>query len=372
MPPRSTLVFVHPSDELYGADRMLLEMVEAARSDPGVDDLEVWLPTDLEHPPEELRLCRVLEDRGVVVRHLPLPVLRRAYNTPAGLARLTRRGLRLVPELRRRGATTVYCTSSATLLAAPVARLAGVRHVVGHVQEIWSGADRAALALPARACERLLAISGASAGSLPGFLRRRTVVVANGSPDPGPATPPDRDGPLRYVVASRWNGWKGHATLLAAWEAAGAPGTLVVLGGPPASGARTDVPALVRGLSRPGSVEVVGEVRDPSPHLVGADVVVMPSDLPEPFGLVAIEAFARARPVVASDAGGLRDVVTDGVDGWLFAPQDVEALAAVLRRLDREAVVAAGARARATYEERFTERAFAERWRTAALRPSAG
>ncbi|RYZ25222.1 MAG: hypothetical protein EOP01_10615, partial [Propionibacteriaceae bacterium] len=55
------LVFVHSSDELYGADRMLLEMVEAARADPRVPGLEVWLPTDLEHPAPELSLCRVLE-----------------------------------------------------------------------------------------------------------------------------------------------------------------------------------------------------------------------------------------------------------------------------------------------------------------------
>ncbi|SEP61951.1 glycosyltransferase family 4 protein [Microlunatus flavus] len=364
----TTLIFIHPSDELYGADRMLLEMVDAARADARVGALEVWLPTDLTHPEPAMALCGVLEGRGVRVRHLDLPVLRRAYRTPVGLARLAARGARLLVELRRAQASVVYCTSSATLLAAPVARLAGVRQVVGHVQEIWSAADLAALAGPARACGRLVAISKASAASLPGWLGRRTTVVANGSPDPGAPEPlAGRTGPLRFVVASRWNGWKGHATLLAAWDAAGAPGRLVVLGGPPASGDRTDVPALVAGLGDPGSVEVVGEVPDPSPWLRAADVVVMPSDRPEPFGLVAIEAFARARPVVASAAGGLLDVVTPEVDGWLFGPGEVDTLAAVLRRLDRATVERAGERARATYEERFTERAFAQRWRSAVL-----
>src|SRR5206468_4143287 len=105
--------------------------------------------------------------------------------------------------------------------------------------------------------------------------------------DPGaPESLDGRAGPLRYVVASRWNGWKGHRTLLAAWEAAGAPGRLVVLGGAPASGDRTDVPGLVAGLSDPASVQVVGEVADPSPWFVEADVVLVPSDAPEPFGLV--------------------------------------------------------------------------------------
>ena len=365
---RGPLVFVHPSDELYGADRMLLEMVEAARVDARVDELEVWLPTDLEHPTAELSLCRVLEQRGVAVRHLDVPVLRRAYRTPGGLARLLGRCLRLLGELRRRRASTLYCTSSATFLAAPVARLARVPRVVGHVQEIWSRADLVALALPARCCRRLVAISGAAAASLPAVVARRTTVVPNGSPDPGPPAPlAGRTGELRFVVASRWNGWKGHRTLLAAWDEAEVRGTLTVLGGPPASGDRTDVPELVARLSRPHTVEVVGEVADPSPWLAEADVVVVPSDRPEPFGLVAIEAFARGRGVLASAGGGLVDIVTSDVDGWLFPPGDVAALAATLRRLDRATVTAAGQRARETYEARFTERQFAERWRAAVL-----
>lgn len=347
---------------------MLLEMADAARADPRVEALEVWLPTDLDHPAAELSLCGVLEQRGVTVRHLDLPVLRRAYRTPVGLARLLVRGALLVRELRRARAATVYCSSSATLLAAPVARLARVPRVVGHVQEIWSGVDRAALTLPAWCCRRLLAISSAAAGSLPASLVRRTTVVPNGSPDPGPPVPlAGRTGELRFVVASRWNGWKGHGTLLAAWDEAQAPGTLVVLGGPPSTGGRTDVPQLVAALGRPDTVQVVGEVADPSPWLEAADVVLVPSDAPEPFGLVAIEALARGRPVLASAGGGLVDIVTPEVDGWLFPPGDVAALAAVLQRLDRPSVTAAGEHARQTYEERFTERAFARRWREVVL-----
>lgn len=362
------LVFVHPSDELYGADRMLLEMVDAARADPRVTSLEVWLPIDLDHPAPELSLCARLEERGVTVRHLDLPVLRRSYRTPSGIARLVARGARLMGELRRVRATTVYCTSSATLLAAPVARLAGVPCVVGHVQEIWTAADRPVLTLPARCCRQLVAVSEAAARSLPGSLVGRTTVVTNGSPDPGTPVPlTGRTGRLRFLVASRWNGWKGHRTLLAAWEQAQAPGTLVVLGGPPSSGEHTDVRRLVLGLTRPDTVSVVGEVADPSPWLEEADVVLVPSDSPEPSGLVAIEALARARPVLASAGGGLVDIVVPEVNGWLFPAGDVDALATFLRELDRETVTAAGARARESYDARFTEREFAERWRTVVI-----
>lgn len=60
---------------------------------------------------------------------------------------------------------------------------------------------------------------------------------------------------------------------------------------------------------------------------------VVPSIWPEPFGIVAIEAMACGRPVVASRTGGLPDVVVDGESGILVPPGDAEALATALQRL---------------------------------------
>jgi glycosyltransferase involved in cell wall biosynthesis len=272
----------------------------------------------------------------------------------------------LTRELRARAPEQVYCTTTAACLAAPVARLAGVPHVIGHAQEILSRTDRVTLAPLFAGCQTRLAISASVRDSLPRIVRRSTTVVPNGTPPPETFTWLDgRSGGLRYLVASRWNGWKGHETLLRAWEIADAPGTLVVLGGPPLSGDRTDVPALVARLRRPESVQVVGEVSDPSPYVDQADVMIVPSERPEPFGLVAIEAFARARPVIASDAGGLREVVTPGTDGWLFEPGDAQALAALMTHITREQVTAAGRAARAAFEARFTEARWAEEWRSA-------
>ena len=51
------------------------------------------------------------------------------------------------------------------------------------------------------------------------------------------------------------------------------------------------------------------------------DVVLVPS-VAEPFGLVAVEAIASGRWVVASDVGGLRDIVIDGVNGTLVGNGD--------------------------------------------------
>ncbi|MGV9411287.1 glycosyltransferase family 4 protein [Nocardia sp. NPDC003693] len=56
--------------------------------------------------------------------------------------------------------------------------------------------------------------------------------------------------------------------------------------------------------------------------LHGADAIVLPSRY-EPFGIVALEAAAAGTPLVTSTAGGLGDLVTDGVTGASFEPADV-------------------------------------------------
>jgi len=63
--------------------------------------------------------------------------------------------------------------------------------------------------------------------------------------------------------------------------------------------------------------------RDLPAVYAAADLVVLPSDLQESFGLVLVEAMACGRPVVASSLPGARAVVGDGVDGLLVRPGDV-------------------------------------------------
>ena len=78
-----------------------------------------------------------------------------------------------------------------------------------------------------------------------------------------------------------------------------------------------------------------------------ADVLAVPS-YNESFGLVAVEAQACGTPVVATDVGGLRTAVRDGVGGLLVEGHDPQAWAAALRRaLQDRARLSIGARAHA-------------------------
>ncbi len=92
---------------------------------------------------------------------------------------------------------------------------------------------------------------------------------------------------------------------------------------------------MVDGLERIPGVTALG----PWPRELVAEALrrclfaIVPSVWPEPFGLVALEAAAAGKPVVASDVGGLRDVVVAGETGLLVAPGDAGALRSALQRM---------------------------------------
>jgi glycosyltransferase involved in cell wall biosynthesis len=96
-----------------------------------------------------------------------------------------------------------------------------------------------------------------------------------------------------------------------------------------------------------------------------ADVVVVPSRR-EPLGLAAVEALACGTPVVASNVGGLREVVRDGENGLLIPPDDPGALAgALLRLLDpdlRARLGAAGPASVADHDIHVAAALMAEVW----------
>lgn len=79
-----------------------------------------------------------------------------------------------------------------------------------------------------------------------------------------------------------------------------------------------------------------GRLPDVAPLLRTADIVAIPS-LQEGQGLVALEAMAACRPVVASRVGGLTETVIEGETGLLVEPSSASALADALRSLLRDA-----------------------------------
>lgn len=125
---------------------------------------------------------------------------------------------------------------------------------------------------------------------------------------------------------------------------------------------------LVTKSNVPGSdrVHVINDLQPNDPRLIElyrtADVFVIPSRA-ETFGIAAVEASASGLPVVASDIGGFRDIVVDGVTGYIVPPGDGAALARSLEALvgDPDRRRRFGAAARAHAECHFDAQANARR-----------
>jgi N-acetyl-alpha-D-glucosaminyl L-malate synthase BshA len=98
---------------------------------------------------------------------------------------------------------------------------------------------------------------------------------------------------------------------------------LVLIGDGPDRGAAE---YLVRRKKLVQDVHFLGKQDFVYRHLSQADLFLLPSDI-ESFGLAALEAMACEVPVVASNVGGIPEVVEHGVDGYLHEPRDVAAAA---------------------------------------------
>jgi glycosyltransferase involved in cell wall biosynthesis len=111
-------------------------------------------------------------------------------------------------------------------------------------------------------------------------------------------------------------------------------------------------------------VTFAGHVADVPALMAACDVVAHCSTAPEPFGRVIVESMFAGTPVIATDAGGAREIVTHGETGQLTPMSDVPALAQAIRRYleDPGWSRTIATRARVYAEEKFSPAAMTQRF----------
>lgn len=116
--------------------------------------------------------------------------------------------------------------------------------------------------------------------------------------------------------------------------------------------------ALIQEEELDDSVRLVGACRDMAAAYALARLVLQPSQVPEGFGRVPVEAMAAGVPVIASDLGGMKDTIVEGQTGWLVAPDDASAWGGAMKKalaMGKEAAAAMGKAGRAHVTAHFTD-----------------
>jgi glycosyltransferase involved in cell wall biosynthesis len=191
-----------------------------------------------------------------------------------------------------------------------------------------------------------------------GFAREQVHVVPyfTTQPEPPPAetAPPV---PGRLFCAARLVPEKGVDHLLRALAELPPPAHLVLAGEGPS---RPDLERQAEALSLRNRVQFAGLLGRSAMRqsFEESEIVVVPSVWPETFGIVGIEAMAHARPVVAYDAGGIREWLAPDRVGLLVPRGDIPGLTAAIRSLlaDPKRREACGSAGRRVVEQRFLAR----------------
>ncbi len=140
-------------------------------------------------------------------------------------------------------------------------------------------------------------------------------------------------------VFGRLSAWKGQAVFIDA--IAKLPDAIgVVVGGPlfghEAFAAELSEKVAILGLA--GRIRFLGFRKDVPALMSAMDIIVHSSIAPEPFGRVVVEGMLAGKPMVASAAGGILEILQHGKTGWLYEPGNPDALAATLRTVLKDKV----------------------------------
>lgn len=387
MPTPVNLLYVHSSDELYGADKILLQLVE--RLDKEQFQPIVVLPTDI---PTDRLLSAALAARNIETVHLNTAVLRRQYFTPLGmplyLMRLIISTVALCAIILRRRVGLVHSNSVAVIPGALAACLTRTPHI-WHIHEIlveprllW----RVTSWLVPRLSSQVVAVSNPVRDHLcAGNARNqeKAIVIHNGID----LNRFELSATIAETIREEWgvradqrivgmvgriSHWKGQDHfLVAARHVAAAPDSVrFVLVGSPFAGQEQRMVELAQTATKYGIADrvIFNDFRADIPAVLAAfDIFVLPSTLPDPFPTVILEAMAAAKPIIANAHGGSLEMVENNRTGLLVDPGDPRQMAQAIDQLlqagkaTREIM---GQRGRARLEELFSLGAFVARWTT--------
>ena len=344
------ILFIHQSAELYGSDKTLLLLLK--NLDKNKFKPIVLLPFD--GPLKE-----ALENENIEVVIAPVLKLYRKLFTPKnliGFFKDIKAAFKIVNELHKKHQfTLIYSNTLAVLLGIMFAWKNNIKHL-WHVHEIIEKPSLFKKAfvglLSLKSNTHIVYNSQATKvfWELNKSIINKGVVIWNGIEINTPESSTSELFDIRknlflaqpnevvLALVGRISRWKGQMILLDAFNNLVQKNEnikLVFVGAPPPNQEKfqEDLEDRISSFNLNDKVLIIPFQNEIHKIWQAIDIAVVPSTEPEPFGMVAIEAMLAHKPIVASNHGGLTEIIENNATGFLVTPNSVQDLVIALEKL---------------------------------------
>ncbi len=344
------ILFIHQSAELYGSDKtllLLLKHLDRKKFNP-----IVILPFD--GP-----LKSALEFENIKVYIFPVLKLHRKMFSPKNLFQFfidINNGIKMLDKLNKVNQfDLIYSNTLAVLLGIIYAKKRKIKHI-WHVHEIiespkiFTKLFCQLLQLKSNTKIVYNSIATQRFWDINNSLSKKSVVIWNGLEKiKQPITDEEKEkirttffnassNEIVIALVGRISRWKGQLVLLDAFKILSKNNLaikLVYIGSPPPNQDNFlfDLKQTIEKNKLTSNVSIIPFQKEISKFWQSIDIAVVPSIEPEPFGLVAVEAMLANKPVIASNHGGLTEIIINNYNGFLVAPNNDLELANAIQLL---------------------------------------
>jgi glycosyltransferase involved in cell wall biosynthesis len=368
---KSSIAVFHPSAELYGADRIL---VNALKAIPSKINKKIYLFRD--GPLTDLIEAEV-ENVEVIIK-TNMPVIYRKIFTPFGIVKFVYQWINFLFFLRKENKENNFSSGYVNTLSCsfvlPLLAMLRIKRFV-HVHEIIDS-PKVIGALTAWIAQlfsnKIVCVSNAVLLGLRRYVKHidaKGVVIHNGI-SAIEVNQKKKSDTINFYLFGRIKPEKGQWFLIEALATIAKEklkNTKFILMGGVVDGQEsvlTELEELIREYGLSNNIEI----RDFAPNIADAmsdaDVCLIPSLMKDPFPTTVLEAMSAAKPVITTNHGGAKEAVLDQETGFLVNPNNTEELAySIVDLINRKKEIPQlGAKAKLRYQNLFTKKHFNKKW----------
>lgn len=365
------VVVFHPSSELYGADRILINAIQAMPA-----EVKKTIYLKFEGPlVEEIKR----QTSNTEVKVIPfMPVIYRGIFNPKGLFQFANEWLRFASffkqEMKKSRFRSAYVNTLSTTFLLPILKWVKVPSYV-HVHEIIESPKmigKTTALLCQHFAQHIICVSEAVKDNMVKYVSsidNKAAVIHNGI-DAIKVPQKDMNGKVNFYLFGRIMEKKGQWFLIEALKHLKASEReqvkFTLMGGavPGQESTLEELKIRINQLGLENVVEVKDFAADISQAMAQADVCLVPSLMKDPFPTTVLEAMSAGKPIIATDHGGAKEAISNSGGGFLIKAGMTEQLASSIRSIiqRKSEIPAMGMRAKERFMSAFTKDHFNQKW----------